>query len=194
MDRDAKPIVIATAVRDALDRHVGLTNQPETLVARERLPEVAGAEVGVYLRLQQGGAGPSGFVDVLGYVGTELESGEDDCLRLRNETLGRLDGVRDLQLLQWRMVRPERDHEAGGLPGGGGNIAEAVRSLVIRPCLAFGVEPPRARQRLQTREGDALSRLAANAGLELFIAPIVLPHGRPGTRHEIVGRQEFPAL
>ncbi len=112
-------------------------------------------QIGVHLRLEQRHARPVGFVDVLRRLGIELERGEDDDLRLGHQRLRFFDRQLDLPLLQRRMLRAERDHDAL-------RLAEILpgllldRAFVIRLRLGFGMQPARAGQRLDAGEIECI--------------------------------------
>ena len=79
--------------------NIGLSDQPEALVAGTFLLEVLGKQVRVHLRLEERHAGPVSLIDVLGGFRVELECCEDDDFWFRDQKLRLLDSAFDLSLL-----------------------------------------------------------------------------------------------
>ena len=86
------------------------------------------------------------------------------------------------------MIRAEGDDDALGVPGGA-PVPDLVRAGGVGMGLALDVQPSGTRQRLQPCEGDMLAGLAADAGLQQFVAPVALPQGFAGAGDGPVGGQ-----
>lgn len=153
--------------------HVGLAHQPKALVGGgfgAGLLQVFGQQIRVHLRLQRGDAFEG--INVFGGFGVEGKGAKHNHLGPGEQVCGFAQRVLYLPLLQCPMLGAEADDYP-----------------LARIEVPTGVQAGGAGQDFELGKLEHLAALAANAGFQQFIAPLVLARGFTRACDRRIGRK-----